>query len=380
MKKFLAAVLFFPIICLAADFRLDENISLLGKEGFEEDLYAAGENIFLDQTILGDFIAAGKDVKISGKINQDANLIGKNLEISGSIDDDLRIIGKNIKITDKIFGDALIFGQKIDIEESAEISGDLFIIGQEVKIAGKIAGKTEILAKKVNVFGEIQGDAELRIFKTIKFFGQGKILGNAVIYGSETISPEFVNGKIFFYESTWAITDFFKKEDNVKFTLAILTGFFLFQFLNSIFLAAVLIYLFRKKILEFITLAKENVFQSMGKGIIAFLVFPIIMGILFPTIIGIFLGLSTTLFFIILIVIAKILSSFLVGSFFVNLNEKSSFWRVFSAFCLGKFFLILLFLVPILGWITRIIIFLVIFGNLVFGKMGIWQAIKKIKN
>ena len=120
-------------------------------------------------------------------------------------------------------------------------------------------------------------------------------------------------------------------------------------------------------------------FASLGIGFLI-LILPPILAVLF-----LITGIGWPFFFILIaswliaLYVAKLIAVLIISLKLVPVKDKSSFVRAYGAFALGALILILLMLIPIVGWIIEFILVVMGLGALTLYGTGLFKDLRKKK-
>lgn len=145
----IALLLLLPTAASAAVFISDEDALSL-KEPVNDDLFATGETVIIDQTITGDLFAAGERVTISETVTEDVFAAGGIIEVQGNVQDDTFIAGNTLTMTGET-GDLFAAGSTITLSPTANIAGDAYLTGQTIELAGTYAGDVRVAGQTIVV-------------------------------------------------------------------------------------------------------------------------------------------------------------------------------------------------------------------------------------
>jgi hypothetical protein len=159
------------------------DVVFVGGE-IEDDLYAAGGEVEIMATALGDVVAAGGRVVIGETVARDVMAAGGSVEISARVGDDLRAAGGAVTLSGQVTDDALIAGGRVRVTPAARIAGRAWLSGGNVEVRGPVGRELRVSAGEVLIDAEIAGDVEV-------IAGELKIGPRAVILGRLTYrSPQ----------------------------------------------------------------------------------------------------------------------------------------------------------------------------------------------
>jgi len=375
MKKTILIACFALLLPLAASaysVKNDNSVYVPKDEVIEGNLYAAGSSLVIDGKVTGDIICAGQSININGDVAGDVICAGQSININGKIGGNLRLAGNTINFNGQAERNGIIIGATVITSASSTIGWDLLILGNIFELNGKVGRDLYGSAGKVNLAGQIgknlnldfgmqnNNDKPLVITSTAKINGQLKYKSDkdAVINSGAVITGETIHN----YPT--AVT----KKSN----LANLGWWWgkLISLFSALVIGLVLISFWREQIIKITNLISAKAGVSLGWGILALLLTPLIAIILLITIIGIPLALILMALWLIAMYVSKILVGILIGRTILSkywLKQKDS---LILAMIVGIVIAYLVFAIPFIGWVIALMAML-------FGLGGIMLALKK---
>lgn len=369
MKKFSQAfiggtlvLLLIPIVTFAFEYRVGETPMVPVGETVSGDLYVVGGSPLSAGSVEGDLFITGGTVLISGTTGGDVAAGGGSVTVIGDIADDLRAGGGNITVQGTVGGDVVIGGGQVSINGSgiggdvvvgggvislsAPVGGDLLIGGGSVTINAAITGNVTVYAESVTLGSEanIAGDFSYHAPQQATVAGGATVAGETTfteVQGPRDGDKRALVGGIVAAMSVW----FF-----VKF-LMVLTG------------ALIIGLVFVKYSREVIRVSSEKPFNEGLRGFLFIVALPVASGIALATIIGIPLGVIGFLIFALSLVFVPLVTPIVLGAFIHKWVWKPVAYEVSAwTILLGTVVYVLLGLVPVLGWLVKFCIFVVVLG------------------
>jgi len=369
------ALLAFPLAAFAFTFS-DGEAKL--PETITDDFYTVGQNVSLENPVYGDMMAAGGQVKIDAPVSQDLVLVGGHISIQGEIGDDARLAGGDIQIDSIVKDDLIVGGGTIELGDKGFVGGDFIFGAGSVKINGEINGNVLGATNELFINNEIKGNVRLMDIEKITFGPKGKVLGDFSYRSpkaSADITSETVKGKI-----TYSATEMpIDQKDFRKIAWGILSGFSIFGFLSLLFTGLFFLWAFRHFLVIAVGAANTKSLPSLGIGFLAAFVTPVLVLILLVTGIGLPLALIVLLVWGLLLFVGKLVGILMIGMRLIRTNEKSSFPRLYWAFAVGAFLFSVLALIPVLGWILRLLLSLLGIGALLLVLTNLYHSEHKKK-
>lgn len=385
MKKalvlFILPLLFLlPLSSSAAVFTGAEEYTLGADDSLSENLYVGAATVVVAGDVVGDVFAGGAIVTVTGAVDGDLFVGGDTVNILGSVSGDVRAGGSNIIIGEDVQGDLLVGGAIVHILPGVTVHGDAMIGAGRLIVDGTVKGEVTVGAEDVSLNGTFEQGVNA-------YVNQVNLGDSAVIKGdfsyesgseaeiSETASIE---GETFFEKSEGKSSLTLSQANGLKRAFFKAFGFFFFMKLLAFLTAAILIVLFFKKPTEkVVRRGVSNFGKELLRGLVVFIVTPIAIILLFATLLGSFAAVLAGLVYVFMLCISKLLATILFGVLLVKLfNKKKPVhldWKIAS---LGVVSLLIVVLVPVIGWIVGFAFFLNALGSLSYEMYRLVQAKK----
>jgi hypothetical protein len=357
MSVFLAS----PVLAAEALFpQKDSGNVVIGEGQSHHNLYVAGGNVTVHATTTGDLFAGGGSITITGVVEEDLVVAGGNISIGGPVGGDARIAGGNITITAPINGDLLIGGGTVTITSPEGIGGDVWIGGGSVVINAPIKGNVRIGGGEVLLNGPIGGSIEVNA-ERLTFGSNASATGTISYHGlhEAVVEEGAMVGQIDFQERA-------APKGTARFTALITIGF-LVQLLAWIVAAGVLYLFARRALSRAVGSAYNAPWKSLTFGLVGVIVWPIVIVLLFVTLIGYYLALLLLALFVFFVLVSALLGAIMLGSLLIQWVSRApvaDFRINWLSIVVGVIVVSLLPFVPIVGWVIAAGVFLIAFGTL----------------
>jgi len=363
MKKLfifaMALAMFLPFSTQAAMFEGAEEYTLSQNETVSENLYVGGGVVILSGDMEKDVYAAGAAIIITGDVGKDLVVAGSSVEVLGAVGDDLRVAGSKVSIGKSIGGEIVAAGALIHILSDVVVEGDAMVNGAKVIIDGTLRGSLESNAEEVNINGVVEGDVLVRATKVM--LGAGALIQGTLTYTSpdEVILEEGaeVLGGIEYVERDVANTD----RDSSWGGMLAMFGFL--KFITVLITALILVAVFKKKSAALVSETVSTFWQDTLRGLILGILAPIVSVVLLVSVLGSGFGLLLGALFTLAVMIASVYAGPVLGAWVFKVLGKKETLRVdWLSTLVGVVVITLLALVPIIGWLIVLILFLATLG------------------
>ena len=370
----LAAILTFVIMLmltaapvLAFDTRSGDVVILGSQEVVDDDLYVGASNIIIDGTVNGDLWAVATTITVNGAVNGSVVIAGNTITVSGDVGHAVRAAGQTISINGNVNGDLMVFGTAAYVASTATVKGDLLVGAGSVRIDGLIEGDIKGSASEATISNGVKGNVELEvdsltILSTANIEGdltytseeEADIQSGAQIGGATTHNPPPVEPG--------------KEEAAIPFPFSLFSGILgkLTGFLMALVTGLVIILIAPRRLMHIAESIRTRPGASAGWGALVLFATPIAAILVCLTIVGIPLGLIALVLWGIGLYLAQIPVGLLIGRLIIGRFRAVERRAIMiGALALGLVILILLGLIPYLGFFIGLAVAIFGFGAVV---------------
>jgi cytoskeletal protein CcmA (bactofilin family) len=288
---------------LAKDNQFQAREQVIINHPIDHDLYTAGEKILINAPIRGDLVAAGGTVIVRDSIYEDLTLAGGDLTVDGPVADDVLALGGTASLRRSVQGDVIVLGGEVKTTSSSLIENNLVVMGGDVEVDGDVAGSVTVWGGEVTLNGTCQKNLDVK---------GGEVTVNGTIRGTSVLAAETItlgpDAQLFGNVRYWVP----EEADAPDFTAAMAGGTARYDpsldvatefpwfdwsppgfsialaYLLAVVLMIVLIqWLFSAPLEQAGAALREDFMRCFGYGVLYLLGVPLLIGLLFITIIGI---------------------------------------------------------------------------------------------
>ena len=336
-----------------------------------DDIYIIGRQIVIEENIDGDLFVGGSDIDIKGDVSGDVFIIGAgSVLIRGDIGDDLRVGAGNVTIEGTIGDDVFVGASILTITDTAIIKGDLISGSGDFRLSGEILGNVRANFDQGEISGTINGYANLRYEGKLDVGNNAQVLGRLTYMAPEK-NPNLANlAESVEYRQTsakWANSAIpFLSGTAVAWLIpSIAFGSLIIKYLGILLLGGLFMWFLPKYMPRIASQVKKDYLNNLWQGIVFLVLVPFIVLASFLIVIGLPIGLILMLSYAIMLVMAGVVASLIIGGYFVKLDNKSKS-KQFWGLAIGAAVYVLLAIVPLVGWFIK-----AVFISLAVG--GIWK-------
>jgi cytoskeletal protein CcmA (bactofilin family) len=308
----------------ATEFRKGDTVNIKKGEVVKGDIFATGEHIRIDGDVEGDVYAFAHQVDVTGHINGDLICFAQAVRVSGVIDGNLRAGANNVTLTGSVERNVMVWNETFNLDANGKIGRSLTAGGETLTLDGKIGRDFLGFAESTNISGFIGGSVR----------EQGNSL--SIASGAE------IDGKTVFkgHKEPNVASDA-KLGSPLEFTMlerrheARGGGYYLWRVIwtgTFILFGLVLASLMPKFAIESVESAGQ-IGASFGLGVLVF--FGVAIGSLIAciTIVGLLVGISAFMLWLVMLFAAEVVVGGIVGQWIMGREDE--FWPFFLRVVVG---------------------------------------------
>ncbi|MFH0860188.1 MAG: hypothetical protein V1921_03210 [Candidatus Altiarchaeota archaeon] len=286
---------------------------------------------------------------------------GGQVVIDEDVTGDLIVFGGQITVNGDVDGNLMVFGGQVTV--NGEVTGDLLAAGGDVTVSGDVDGNLQAYGGNVQVNGVVEGDADL---------GGGNIIlgSDAEIQGSLTYggpqTPNLFEGKVAgqIKQSSSKVKEPSFVEESLG-PLRLIFGIFGFVggIVYALVLGALILYLFPKFATQATEVVKASPIKSGLIGLLMLAAVPVLVVLSVLTLVGWKISVILVSSMAVMLLISTFPVKLVVGEFLYNkaFNRKS---RRIVYYAFGVIAYALIYLIPLVGWLTKLLTVLIGYGGL----------------
>lgn len=324
----------------------------------DDDLYMAGGQVDLYATVKGDVVVAGGQLNLEGDISEDVMAAGGSISLRGAVGDDARLAGGEVRVASQVGDDLVAAGGRIHISPLSRIGGRAWLSGGELRIDGHVEQELRASGGRVVISGTVNGNAEIWAEQII-IEETAVIAGN--LHYTSAHPAEIASGARIDGEVVHTPVDVDMKPVVAGLMFASLVILF------SLILTAVLMFLlFPEFSLGVSQSLRHQPWQSLGIGLAVFAAVPVLMLVLFSTIVGVWLALMLLAIYLVIILSGYFTGALAVGNAGLAMLRKDDVSKTLraTALAVALFILAVINLVPLLGGLLNWLVLLAGIGAL----------------
>ncbi len=151
---------------------------------FGDDLYVGGRSVRVDAEVVGDLVAAGGDLTLGREVRGDVLAAGRRVTIGGEVGDDVRAAGGDLILGGRLGGDLVAMGGRVTVPPETRVAGRSRLAGGEIDVGGHHGRGIEVYGGHVRLSGETQGDVEV-VADVLEVLPQARV-GGTLFHATRT--------------------------------------------------------------------------------------------------------------------------------------------------------------------------------------------------
>ncbi len=359
------------LITTAAAQQFGETIVKRGT--IPDDFYVAARTVEIAARVQGDLAAAGQRVTITEAVDADVITAAETVQINAPIADDLRTVGRMVTIAGPVGGHVVAAGETVTLTTDGRTGSWAWMAGRDVQVLGDVGGELKTAAQHVVIGGTVDGDVTVYA-ENVRVLGGAHIRGAFHYHGGE--NPAIADGAIIDGDITRSTRPDDGEtggdaDDGVDVGAAIVFG------LSMLVVGAVYLLGFPVFSEEAARRGTRRMLTSLGLGIAALIVTPFVAVLAMITLIGLPLGLAVLALYPVMLLVGYVNGIAAVGHVGVRRWRRTDTpgrRAVITAFVVALLALVLLQIIPYVGALLGIVIWLLGIGSLVLALAGRYRG------
>ncbi len=357
-------LLMFGFTASAAEFIGSEknggNVDLASTET-HKNLHVAGGVVQINSPTTGDLLVAGGIVKVSGNVEADLFAAGGRVSIDAVVGKNIHAVGGNIWVNKPVGGDLVVGGGTIEITKAATVAGDFAAAGGSVIIDSPVIGNVKIIGGDVMINGKVTGNVEVEAQQSLTF-GSGAVVTGKVMYKGPSEAVVNSGAQVPTIEYTKVTARRGHNGPGGFFALLLVSS--ILKFLMLLVAALVLIWFFPNKTMRIVTQALSKPWPALGIGFLVLVLPPIVGVLLCISVVGLYVGLAVLASWFLMIIVASVIQLFYTGALIWGWYKKDDVVNRWRDFGVGAVAFIILSIIPVVGWLALVALFLISLGAL----------------
>lgn len=329
--------------------------------------FFTGNLIQIDGTVDGVTFAAGEEIRVNGDINGALFAAGQRIVISGEVNGNIYGAGEVIEMNGQSEGEVFLAGETVSIDEEAEIGRDAFTAAMNVRIHGSIPRHLFSAGETVILNGAIGGNAQVTT-EQLSLNDSATIEGD-LVYDSPN-EAEVASGAEVAGQTDWTQTESWNMRRPISRQARWFLSFIwvLWSILSTLVVWFVIKLISKDFWVDTVWPIADESLKTIGTGLLGLILTPFLAGILMVTVIGIPMGIILFMLYGIALYMAKIILALFIGGSLFRLMGRTEGNNEFLIVLIGIVILDILMIIPILNFITGLIVAVLGLGALILSR------------
>jgi cytoskeletal protein CcmA (bactofilin family) len=126
------------------------------------DLVVAGNRVRIDGDVEGDLIVTSQSIEVNGHIKGDVLAFGQELRVNGPVDGNIRAWCQTVHLNSTIERNVMAFVSALETADKSSIGGTLTVASESTELNGHIGGDLLNASGTTNINGYLGHDARIR--------------------------------------------------------------------------------------------------------------------------------------------------------------------------------------------------------------------------
>ncbi|MBT3250014.1 MAG: polymer-forming cytoskeletal protein [Candidatus Pacebacteria bacterium] len=365
MKNF---ILFFTILFTALLVPQSVSAAALA-ERVHGPHFRSGEMVVMTEDLVGDVYVSGGTVMIDGKIDGDLLVGGGTVTLNGEVTEDVRIGAGEVVFNGQVGQDVTVGAGTVTFGPSSEVAGSVIAGSGMVVFNGKVMGDVWAGAGAAQLAGNFGQNVNLET-------SEMQVLPNAVISGdlnakyedkidvsdqAQIVGEQNLEQRYRVAQTEKArdqMANFGKGMGQAKSGMALILG---------LVSGLILMYFFPKVTDAVTDQLLKNPLSSLGWGFAKLMIVPLSAVLLMVTVVGLPLAFLMLMGYSVGMMTASWIAGKAIGEVVYKESKVTFLKNRYLQFILGLVLLSLAGLLPLVGWLIKLVAFL-----MGFGALGMW--------
>ena len=345
----------------AAGPKMQEVIYIGKEEVLTGNLYKAGATVEVAGTIDGDVFVVGASVIISGKVTGDVFAAGSSVKVSGEVEGNIRAVGSTLDISGLVGKNILAGAGTLTLEEKSEITGSVTAGAGALDLRGKIGKEVLVGGGSLILAGEFSGPVNA-------YLGNAQESGKLVVYPNAELASDLTytaqdqadikDGAVIKGNVTHNLPQIKPVINKEKVKKVITTAWVMsrvFNFFALLVVGLILVSFIPKVVGKVGDQMITNIWANIGRGLLFFIVVPVIALALIFTLIGLPVALIMIATYLISLYLAKVFVGISLGYALLKaLGRKDP--QMMVSMIIGVLVLVIITSLPFIGWLISLVL------------------------
>jgi len=325
----------------------------------KEDEVVAGNfysftNIFnVSGTVEGDMVVGAGRATLNGSVTEDVLVLGGGVDVHGTVGDDLRVIGGQVVIAEPVAGNVFVVGRNVNILSTATVGGDVLVYGGDLTIAGAVTGTVVGRANTLRIDGPVGKDVNVTTEQLV--LGDRAAIAGGVTYVSNELLTRAQNASV---TGEVVRNDMVADPGELRPTLVVV------PFLMVLFSVLVWFLVGRSLLQAVVDQSLTNTLRPALLGLFGVLILPMVIAIMLVSVLGTLVGILALFVYIVLLILSLIGMGAVAGVWLQKAFNQPITSLSLATILLGTFFVAVCVLLPVVGPVVLLVLFVVTFGSL----------------
>jgi len=169
----------------------DPNYTLPAGEEIKTDLIVAAQHTRIDGDVDGDLIVWSRSITVNGHVKGDILAFGQELRVNGPVDGNVRAFSQSFTLNGSVAKNVMTWAREFDMDEKARVGGTMTLGSANVQLDGRVDGDLLAFVEDLDINGSLGHDARIRS-QRLRIGPNAAIAGHTKYRGGR--QPEVASG------------------------------------------------------------------------------------------------------------------------------------------------------------------------------------------
>jgi len=140
----------------------DPNYTLEAGREVKTDLIVAAEHTRIDGDVDGDLIVSSRSITVNGHVKGDLLAFGQEVYVNGPVDGNVRTFAQALNLNSVVGKNVMAWTREVDMEEKARVGGTMTLGAANTELDGEVNGDLLAFSGDLEANGRLGGNARIR--------------------------------------------------------------------------------------------------------------------------------------------------------------------------------------------------------------------------
>jgi cytoskeletal protein CcmA (bactofilin family) len=332
---------------MGTEMRKGDSVEIDKDESIKGDIFITGHNVKVEGTVDGDIYLFCQNADIEGHITGDVIAFAQIVRISGQIDGNVRSFTNTTLVSGNVGKSVTAFAETIRVDPAGKVGGSITTFVNGLTLDGHLGRDLLVFSKTARISGKVEGGIQAK-GDTLEFGSGAEVAGPVKFTGNKT--PVVSSKAKLASPVEFTLLKHHKPYQEPKFYIWKLI------WTAAVILFGLVLFLLMPGFARDTVASGERYGAAFGLGLLVLFGIPIAAAIACVTIVGLMVGISTFVLWLVTLFCAQIVVGTVVGQWIMGPTGET--WQLIGRMIVGLLIVRAAGMIPFLGGWVRLAVVL----------------------